>query len=189
MNFIYTILLFAFISAVGFTTGNFLPEGNWWNAAIAVGVIGLIASTVTLMTAMFRNMDFRSELNRYFNEIKEELRDLKSIKKEMDEYKDEITDSLTKLYPEYEKEMFKNMNPNDAENISALMIKYPELKFNGVLEKYTNKLSDYITQCNRQEREVNNYLRRIENAETSGWMLIKVDKPSFIQKIIDKEFE
>jgi len=189
MNFIYTILLFAFISAVGFTTGTFLPAGNWWNAAITVGVIGLIASTVTLIISAFRNMEFRNEINRHFNEIKENLRDVKSIKKEMSEYKDEITDSLTKLYPDYEKEMFKNMNPSDVENISALMIKYPELKFNGVLENYTNKLSKYITECNARERCVNDYLRRIENAETCGWMLIKVAKPAFIQKIIDQEFE
>lgn len=189
MNFIYTLLLFAFISAVGFTTGTFLPAGNWWNAAISVGVIAMIASTVTLIVSAFRNMEFRNELNRYFNEIREQLRDIKSIKKEMDEYKDEITDSLTKLYPEYEKDMFKNMNPSDAENISALMIKYPELKFNGVLEKYTNRLSGYITSCNSKEREINKYLRIIENAETSGWMLIKVSKPSFVQKLADKEFE
>lgn len=189
MNFIYTLLLFAFISAVGFATGTFLPAGNWWNAAISVGVIAMIASTVTLIAAAFRNMEFKNELNRHFNEIRESLRDLKSIKKEMNEYKDEITDSLTKLYPEYEKDMFKNMNPSDAENISALMIKYPELKFNGVLERYTNKLANYITECNSTEREINKDLRRIENAETCGWMLIKVEKPAFIQKIIDKEFE
>lgn len=189
MNFIYTIILFAIISTTGFSIASFLPAGNLWNTAIIAGVIFLIAAVIALLAMVFHTMEFKNDCRRYFNEIRENLRDLKSIKKEMNSYKEEITDSLTKLYPEYEKDMFKNMNPSDAENISALMVKYPELKFNGVLERYTNKLSEYITLCNKKERENNELLRKLENVETNGWMLASVDRPEFVNKLFNAEFE
>ena len=190
MNFIYVLMLFGSISASSFITSSFFLYGsNGWRAGIVVGIIALIATTITLIATLFRTMEFKNDGRRYCNRIKEHLRDLKSIKREMSEYKEEISDSLTKLYPDYEKEMFKNMTPNDVENISALIVKYPELKFNGILEKYTKRLSLYIEEIHKKDRAINDCLCSLENTESSGWMLGTIQKPEFVQKLINMEFE
>ncbi len=189
MNFIYTILSFALTSIICFSISAYIPYGNVWNTFTAVGVISLIATVVSLFAAMFQNMYFRKDVNRDINRIKEYKRDAKSLVNEMESYKDEISGSMTKLYPEYEKEMFKNMSPSDAEHISAILVKYPELKFNGVLEKYTSKLSYYISEINERERDVNSYVRRIDNIETCGWVIGKIKKPDFVNKLMEQSYE
>lgn len=185
MNFIYTLLLFLTTSIAMFVLANYVPgPENLTIAFYAIGTIALVVSFITLLACFFQNMYFQNRARTLFNQIRESQRDQDSLKAQMEQYKNEVSKSLTELYPDYEKEIFKSINPNDAEHLSALMMKYPELKFNGVLEKYTSEISSFISSINKEDREINRSIRSIEDLESSGWMLGSIKKPEFFLKLI-----
>lgn len=186
MNFIYSILLFLTLSLISFAIGG-LTSGDVHETFFVIGCVMAVATFVFSLVTIFQNMALRTTMRSYFNKIRENLKDKKSIEAEMNKYKEEVTNSLTKLYPDYEKEIFKNINPNDAEHLSALMVKYPELKFNGVLETYTNKMANFINSIHSKDRNVSHCIRRIEDIETCGWIIGSVDKPSFVSKLIEAD--
>jgi hypothetical protein len=194
MNFVITFFLFLILSISSFVLGNTVfyekleylssSQSNLYYAAMVVGTIFLAATVITFLAALFQNMILHRNIKHNFNKIREHQKDKKTYEAQMAQYKKEVENSLTKLYPDYEKEIFNAINPNDAEHLSALMMKYPELKFNGVLETYTGKIAAFVKSINGRDREINEEIREMEDTETCGWMLGSVKKPQFVLDLV-----
>lgn len=88
-----------------------------------------------------------------------------------------MQDALTKVYPNYEKEIFKEMNPSDSENLAAIMVKYPELKFNSVLKDYTDTVKTYLNKINDIQMKIIRDRRMLQDATVNNWKLIGTNVP------------
>lgn len=182
MNFVYTLgLFFSFLLmsvglqiTIGHKCGDLFP--------IMIALSGLVV-IVTLITALFNNLDKREDAKKYFNRLRKYKKELKMVKDNMEAYKTELQASLTTLYPQYEKDVFKNMKPDDMSNLSAILVKYPELKFNNVLTDYTNGIKGFLATIASIKEKINDNIMWVENLQANGWYIGKLDMPQDIQNI------
>jgi len=179
MNFIITFFLFAFLSVVGFIS-QWLIKDHSLNASLwfaALGIISTIVSLVLFVLFFTRNMYFRQRQSELINRL---IRQKKLIVGEQDiydNYVNKFSDDIMKLYPEYEKEIFKNVNPEDIEQIGVFLTKYPNLKFNGVLEKHIETTRSLYANIFARKKDVIETAEEIRNLQENDWFLLKKEIP------------
>jgi hypothetical protein len=169
MNFIYSIILFAIFSLSAFGVSTQIPSGDLHCFFIICMVINGLISIVFIGCMVFRQMELSQNFREGVNKIRALNYEIISKLKALELYKSELQDALTKIYPDYERELFKGMNPSDSEHLSAIMVKYPELKFNGILTEYTNGIKARLNKITELEENVIREKRNLEDINTSGW--------------------
>lgn len=183
MNYIYSIAIFVFFSTMLFGIGSFSGEATFF----VFGCILLGISVIFIFVGFFQNLEAREEQKRCIIGIRTLKKKISLRESLVTTYKLEIEKSLIKLYPEYEKEIFKNMAPSDAENLNVFLVKYPELKFNGILQSFTNHLTDMLERINGVKRELENSYEEINIRNNNDWFLWKLKLPENIKKILKEE--
>lgn len=186
MYFIVVILSFLTIclSAVGLT--SVVTAVGWHEFVIGLAVVSGIATTITTFAMMFQNMYFRNRIVKEINEMRKFVKRITEKRADLQRYKDEFKTVLVEMYPEYEKEMFSKMAQQDAKQLEIMLVKYPELKFDGVLTGYVDGVKDRLKNINDYEAYIQRCVEDINNLNEDGWMLKKVVLPNDIQKIMDK---
>lgn len=188
MNFIYGAmsmvifgLIFLICGQVFFPTTGAMQVGVLQGLGGFVCVVGLLYG---LIVGMFYNMYAVTEAKETYNTIKSAKKKIKVQENSLEAYKTEFTDILTKAYPKYEKEVFEGMNNNDSESLTALMTKYPELKFDGVLNTYINGINQALNNIKSLQIAIEDHRSRIDDFNTNGWVF-EFNKPA-ITKLLDK---
>jgi len=175
MNFIYSILFTGLTSLILFLTGkNFIDTPGPQEVVIGLSVFFAGITFIFTAVCFFQNLTLKETQKQDIQSITTYKKKISNKKRQMEDYKKEIESSLTKLYPEYEKEMFKAMNPSDAENLSIYLAKYPELKFNGVLKTFTDKLTTILNEVTELEQNLEYVYERIRNRNQCSWFLFKM---------------
>lgn len=181
MNFFYSIILFTTfcLSAFGLSTQT---TGEWNHFYVIASLLSGIITIVFLGCAVFYNISSSEKGKTLFNQIRS-LKDRINVQlDDLKRYKAELESSLTKLYPEYEKELFKGMNPSDSEHLAAIMVKYPELKFNGILTEYSNGINTRLKTVNNLEEHLCHAYREIEDIIVDGWCITTLKVPTDVKK-------
>lgn len=170
MNFIYSILMFLTFSLSAFGISTQIEQvGPWHDFYIGCSTVSGLVTVVFTFCMMFRQMEFSKDFRERVNYLRFLKDEIESKTKDLARYKTELQDALTKLYPEYEKELFKGMSPIDSENLSVIMIKYPELKFNGILTEYTNGIQTKLNSIQESEKNIIYQKRLLEDINSNGW--------------------
>jgi hypothetical protein len=178
MNFIISIIMFALLSLGSFTASTHTtPGGNWNYFYLGCSVVLGLVSIIMLIVMVFRQMEFQKEARELVNEIRSNKDYIIKVKEQLSCYKTELQDALTKVYPNYEKEIFKEMNPSDSENLSAILVKYPELKFNSVLKDYTDTVKTYLNRINEIQTGIIRDRRMLQDITANNWKLIGTNVP------------
>jgi hypothetical protein len=183
MNFIYTIYLFAMFTA-GFVVGGNNSTGDVHGAFVVLSIISSILAGLTLIVGFFANLDNQEDMKRYLSDVRMTKASIKLSDDLLSQYRDDIQSFITNLYPDYEKELFNKMSPGDVQGLHAFLVKYPELKFNGVLEKYIAQLTVFMNQSFSYKHELNNIYARIYRLSNSSWFLLKANIPADILKAV-----
>jgi len=176
MNFIFSILFFIVASVASFfISRNFTGEAQvaFFVAGCILGIISFVFSAA----GFFQNLEMREMQKYLISRIKKEKRDIELRKQYLATYKTEVESFLTKLYPDYEKEMFKTMSPRDAETLQVFASRYPELKFNGVLQSFTEKLAEILRGIRDAEVNLEHTYEQIRTRDGSGWFLARIPIP------------
>ena len=181
MYFIFTLLSFLTVALLSFTASAFIPHEVTSNSFLVIGIVGSIATMITTFAMMFQNMYFRNYIKRNINEARQYMRRITEKKVDLTRYKDEFKQTLTEMYPEYEKELFKGMADHDAKQLEMIMVKYPELKFDGVLNTYIGGVKDRLKSINDYEKYITKAVKIIEDQNTNGWMLGTLELPNDIK--------
>lgn len=170
--------MFALLSFGSFTISTHITSGGPWNDFyLSCSVITGIVSIIMLLVMVFRQMEFQKEARELVNKIRSNKDYIIKVKSQLNDYKNELQDTLTKVYPNYEKEIFKEMNPSDSENLAAIMIKYPELQFNSILKEYTNTVKCYLNKINDTQSTIIYDRRMLQDATVNNWKLIGTNVP------------
>jgi flagellar hook-basal body complex protein FliE len=183
MNYILSILSFALTSTILFLISHqFTPQekGGTHEVMFFLGFITSVISIIFIFVAMFRNMEMKKEFKRYLSRLNKHKEMLKLAEEELTSYKREVQESLTKMYPDYEKELFKGMNPTDSEKLTAIMVKYPEIKFNNVLSEYTNGINKRLKEIKEVKENILNTKEDLQDIVDNGWRLVKLELPKNI---------
>jgi len=181
MNFIYSIFLSIFVGAIPMTISFFLPESD--GKLVCLIFMGIIwgIGLIFFVTTFFQNMCLRQGQREWISSIRTREKQITLMEEQMEKFKTELGASLTKIYPDYEKEIFKTISPGDAKGIEIFMAKYPELKFNGVLENFTNKISGMIANIYTFKCRLEDTHEKIRDRQENGWYLLKFELPEEIK--------
>lgn len=186
MNFIFTILAFLTLSLTSFGVSTQISHFEWNMVFTVFGVITGLATLVTTLAMMFQNMLFNTQINSKINEIRQNVRRISQKTFDLSRYKEEFKSTLTEMYPQYEKDIFNAMSKNDATQLEMILVKYPELKFDGVLNTYIDGVKSRLNDINSYESYISSTLMEIANINTNGWILKEFKLPSDIQELNDK---
>jgi len=196
MNFIVSIFLSLMLSVLSFVlsvyanfSSNTLINNNTKIAFIVIGVIIAITTIVFIFTAIFQTMVLRKDQKHYFVDVKRKLKVINLKKKELIAFKEEIAESVTELYPNYEKEIFKTISPDDEPALKMYMVKYPELKFSGILSTFLEKISKLTKNIYNAEENLQRKYGLILKLHDSDWYMFKVPIPADIQEGIEFKIE
>ena len=185
MNFIYTILLFLLISAGFRFAGASVSSAEAKDVMEFFHVVAIILAVGALVVGFFNNLYLRGEQRRMFNRIRTAQKSVDRAKEMVATYKSEMEGFLTKMYPDYEREVFKNIPPADAETIHVYMQKYPDLKFNGVLTTFTQQLTQLLNAERDARRDLEEVCHDIRVRNECEWFMLK---PAMPQRVFDKVF-
>lgn len=129
MFFVYVLLLFTSIALGSLGIANVCTDpataAGWMNFAYVLAIIDL----AWFLIAFFYQLGNYNYYRYTFQELKTALQARIIEEEEYANYKNDFAEFYNKLYPDYEKEIFKNMNPTDKSELSALLVKYPELQY------------------------------------------------------------
>ena len=173
MNYVYLFLFFIIISISLLTGSSFYPNSDCGLGLMFFGVIGTIISLITIIVGIINNSDNNRRYKGYFNSIKYYQRNLKIVEESITKYKTEFKTILTEMYPEYEKSVIGNMDIDDTKVLSTLLVKYPELKFDGVLINYVGTIKELHSNIIKIKKDISLLISEIEDYEVNSWVLIK----------------
>ena len=175
MNYIKTIGLFITISTFSLLMSTGAELEGWFLVYSIISGISGVAALVTTLIMFFDNLYMNNELKRIGNRIEQLKIDKVTKQGYLDKYKAEFATIIMDTYPQYEKEIFNGMSNNDTKELKSIMIKYPELKFDGVLNIYIGKISDYLRILNEIDDSITYRNCDIQDIMSNDW-LIKTSK-------------
>lgn len=152
MFYLLALVLFLFLR---FLCPTIDPEVSLAGWAAASYIISGIVLMIALLT----------QIGKYYwqvhdiEEVVEQKQNRKVYVKRAAEYIDEFRIHLAETYPKHEKKLFKLMKP---ENVTAFMIKYPEIKANETITKLVdtiNSLKDNYYRCDTQINKLSKQIR------------------------------
>lgn len=183
MYFIFSILTFLTLSLTSFGVSTQIKHEDWECFFIGVSTVTGLTSVILLLVMMFQNMYFVTQIRRYSNAIRRSIRSIQELNNDLGRYKEEFTNILTEMYPKYEKDIFKNMATSDARNLEMILVKYPELKFDGILTTYVDGIKRKLEDITDYKRNITGCIRDISNINDSGWKLFRTKLATDIQSI------
>ncbi len=145
---IATMILFQYLGVIA----DPLDQNEW---VIAGWVISSITLAITLII----------QISKFYAQVKavesvlEQQQNRKIYVRRAKEYIDEFKVYLAETYPKYEKKLFKIIKP---ENVTAFMIKYPEIKANETITKLVkmiSRLKDSYYECDVEANKLNKEIR------------------------------
>ena len=186
MNYLYFIFITLILSVSSFLSSlNFNPSknGGWYEFFIGIclisAVIMIIVVIIAISNTLIEKQSFRSKCNL----IRKYRKDIVNLTNDIQRYKTEFKDIITEMYPQYEKEIFKNMQPQDFDSLSMIMVKYPELKFDGVLNGYVDKINDLLRKIMDCQGYITYNYSQIKDIQEDKWLFGKIELPSDIENI------
>jgi hypothetical protein len=181
MNFLYTILIFLTMSLSFLGISTQVTNEYWYDAMITLTVITGLATIITTLTMLFQNMYLNSAIIKHLNRITQYGKVVAKSYEELELYKREFETVLTEMYPKYEKDIFSNMATSDARSLETLLVKYPELKFDGVLTSYVDGIKKKLNRISDYEYSIIEEHRHIDDINTSYWKLRRKDVSEVIK--------
>lgn len=177
MNFIYSILLFLSLAAACLFTSTFV-SGDLQALFQTLGVIFSAATSAFFFVFFFYQMDAQKTIKKCFAVVIVKKEKIALFESQLERYKKELKDILTVSYPEYEKSAFSDLKPEDLDNLSAIMVKYPELKYNQILTNYVSGITEVLRNIAETKLEIVGIKNRLMNIDLDTWRIgkpIKVD--------------
>jgi hypothetical protein len=184
MNYLYFIFMTLILSVSSFvTSNNFQPtkNGGWYEFFIAIGVISAIVTLIIFMISIVNTLHTKQNFRSKCNSIRKLRKDIDNLTNEIQKYKTEFKEIITEMYPQYEKEVFKNMQPQDFESLTSIMIKYPELKFDGILNGYVDKINALFNKIMDKQSYITEYYSEAKDIQEDKWLFGSVEFPSDIE--------
>lgn len=173
MNFIILFLTFALFSATSFTLRSVFVNVDVRLTFLVFGIVFCAVSFIILCVSIFQTFELRLCQVKDVNSIKCLKKKITLVQEESRDYVNKISESMMKIYPDHEKEIFKSISPADAEQLNVYLAKYPELKFNGVLEKHIQNINQFISNEYGYKKELENTFAQMRTREECGWYMFK----------------
>jgi len=184
MNYLYFIFMTLILSVSSLVTSNNFPStknGGWHEFFIGLGVLTAIITLIIVIVSIGNTLSEKQQFRSKCNSIRKLRKDIVNLNNEIQRYKGEFKQIITEMYPQYEKEVFKNMQPQDFESLTSIMVKYPELKFDGVLNGYVNKINSIFNKIIETESCITNYYREAKDIQEDKWIFGVIEFPSDIE--------
>jgi hypothetical protein len=174
-------LILSVSSSVSSTRFENTKDGGWHEFFLVFGVIFAFITIILLVISIANTLSDKQSFRSKCNSIRKLRKDIDNIDNEIQKYKTEFKEIITEMYPQYEKEVFKNMQPQDAESLTMIMVKYPELKFDGVLNGYVNKINALFDKIMDKQYYITDYYKEAKDIQEDKWLYGIIEFPTDIE--------
>lgn len=184
MNYLYFIFMTLTLSVSSFVVSNNFPptkDGGWHEFLNVIGVISAIVTIIFVIVSITYTLNLKQRFRSICNIIRKYRKDIDNLNSDIQRYKIEFKQIITEMYPQYEKEVFNHMQPNDLESLTSIMIKYPELKFDGVLNGYINSINAIFNKIIEIESYITQYYSEAKDIQEDKWLFGVIEFPSDIE--------
>jgi len=173
MNFLLTILMFTLSAVLSILSALFVPNEDGAEFLFGLGYFFLGVAVITVFVTVFQTMALKQSYENTISLIKQNKKLIVLAQEKLAEYIKEASESMTKLYPEFEKEIFKNISPTNVNELRMYMAKYPEMKFNSVLEVHIENIRRLTAEIYEEKERLEYRYREIRDYQNSKWFLCK----------------
>ena len=184
MNYLYFIFMTLTLTVSSFVATNNFPStknGGWHEFFIGLGVVSAIITLIIVIISIANTLSDKQSFRSKCNSIRKLRKDIDNITNEIQKYKTEFKQIITEMYPQYEKEVFKNMQPQDFDSLSMIMVKYPELKFDGVLNGYIDKINTLFNKIMDKQYYITDYYKEAKDIQEDKWLFGSIEFPNDIE--------
>lgn len=184
MNYLYFIFMTLTLSVSSLVASNsfeYTKGGGWHEFFIGLGVLSALVTLIILFVSFGQTLSEKQHFRSKCNTIRKLRKDIVNLTNDIQRYKNEFKQIITEMYPQYEKEVFKNMQPQDFESLTSIMVKYPQLKFDGVLNGYVDKINSIFAKIMEKESYITEYYKEAKDIQESKWIFGVVEFPSDIE--------
>ena len=130
-------------------------------------ILTSVVAVVSLIAAIGVHLSLWWEHANDIEQITEAMKNRKTYEKESALLIEQFKVYLADQYPTYEQQIFKHIKP---ENITAYMIKYPEIKANETIMKLCDEIKSCTTKIYDCNRKVNYLERKIAVRKRTIWL-------------------
>lgn len=183
MFFIYTILMFLFFSLSSFVamylTGNsgvFLP----------FTIIFIVLSIGFFIVGFFINFAQWDLQIKRFERIRRTKKLLKIKNKQFNELKIDWIKYLSVEYPDFEKDIFKKMSPQEKSELKMYFTKYPELSSSHMFEILITNISRMSNEIYTLDQDIEYASENIRSQLQNKWLILNPTIPEDILAVINK---
>lgn len=175
MFFVITILLFAAMAVFCATAqlcleslekkhGKSCDNFGWGATCLILGFFTLLITVIMLIVSLVNNSH-----QRYDQEDLTKVSQFQEIyKKRTDNLTGQFVHYLAQIYPEYEKNIFEKITPND---LDIYLVKYPDLKASETIIQLVKQIRDLNDDIYQQELRRAEILRDMRFRTRNPWIL------------------
>ena len=160
MLYLLALIAYMTLAYASYFTPSKMSADSFVVASFIVGGIFFVVAIICQLIKYYLQAET-------FEEIKELNKDMGSYERESEHLIQEFKLYLADIYPQHEKMIFENIKP---ENVTAYMIKYPDIKTNETLVKLCNEIKSFVSRTYGCERKIYSKERKIAVRQRTIWL-------------------
>lgn len=119
-----------------------------------------------------------------FEEVRKSKKLLKIKRKQFEELKADWIKYLSVEYPDFEKDVFSKMSPQEKTDLKMYFTKYPELSTSSMFNLLVEKISRMSNEIYNLDSELETHSAIIRSQFQNQWLLIKPPIPEDIKGMV-----
>jgi len=184
MNFIFIFLFVLVASMLSLGGASFVENNNGHTFLIGMSIFFAAVSAIVIIVTFIQQIALPQCVLDEISEATKIKRKIKLFKEQMDDYIKQVSETMTKLYPEFEKEIFKSVSPNNVKDLRTYLAQYPEIKFNSILETHIKNILNLNSNIYEEKAHLEYCYKRLRDLYNGNWMLRKPKLEESLRKEI-----
>lgn len=178
----FNILIIVVFLLLGFLGYNFKI-----NEVHIAGIVLMCVSLCYLIIAFIHDLSYYSNQLQRFELVRNYLKSINIYKEKQSELLIYFKSYLGEKYPDFEKQIFKNINESKSD--IHIVLKYPELKSSKTIMKLADKINKLANSVYSLRGDMENTCEDIRYYKNGKWEIIKPNIPKDIYNVVYSELK
>jgi hypothetical protein len=178
----FNILVIVVFLLLGFLGYNFKI-----NEVHIAGIVLMCGSLVYLIIAFIHDLSYYSNQLQRFELVRNYLKSINIYKEKQSELLIDFKSYLGEKYPDFEKQIFKNINESKSD--IHIVLKYPELESSKTIMKLADKINELADSIYSLRADMEDVCENIRYYKNGKWEIIKPNVPKDIYNTVYGELK
>ena len=180
MYHFFTFALWTLFFVIVTISKGFVSDPDFHTALVAFQFIFLGIFTINFVIFFFNQLNGHEEFIKQINGIRSSKKKLSIIQEKFDTLKKYYEETLMKLYPDHEKEIFEKIVNSRPKDLSVLLEAYPELKSSVVINDLFENIKKELDELYHKKDKIEDKIQDLKDLKNNPWYLRMPEIPSDI---------